>query len=163
MRPDSGAQICLFEKISCEQDCSVCCFRSAEEKASNKMRRINKQSTYAMNETDVSHPEKVDYLRYIPRNVHKLQAQLHAAETAREVRKPFSEQGLEARLSTFSHGFAKKRQDKLRECFNILQHEGALRLPPAIACLEGIGSPPYRIYQIGGMDLLHCFDLGVAR
>lgn len=44
----------------------------------------------------------------------------------------------------------------------MLAKEGALPLP-AFGCLQGICSPPFRLYTLPTIDLLHSFDLGPSK
>lgn len=45
----------------------------------------------------------------------------------------------------------------------ILDEKSAFEFPPALACIKGLGSEPFSLYQCVVMERLHVFDLVVSR
>lgn len=111
----------------------------------------------------------VDSENYISRDVFlTAKNQLEVALFELRTKAPFSRTGSAEGLRNMFESFSVDDVSKLTRGSAALkkkwlQDQSAKKIPSALGIISGITSPPFRVFSIGGLDLLHCLYLGPVR
>lgn len=142
-QPQERQFLCLM-RGNCQQPCSTCCSQSTEKK---------RNASINTTEDGFVSVDRVDFETYVTRDVvGTVGTQINVAFLESEIRES-NIKGIQPDSNNVT----------LQEMREYLTRQIALKFPSALSALPGIGTSPFRLYRLPGIDLLHAFDLGPGR